>query len=70
MQIMKFSKREIETLKEIIKKIENVQKQEKIRIINRRKAQIKGKTINKITQKKKKPVRKNIRSTKKRSSIR
>jgi hypothetical protein len=67
---MKFSKREIETLKEIIKKIENVQKEEKIRISNRRKSQLKGKTINKIIQKKKKPVKKNTRQTKKRSSIR
>lgn len=67
---MKFSKREVETLKEIIKKIESAQNQEKVRISNRRKSQLKGKTINKTIQKKKKPIRQNRRPTKKRSSIR
>jgi hypothetical protein len=67
---MKFSKQEIDTLKEIIKKIENDSKQEKIRISARRISQLKGKTINKIIQKKKKPIRQHRRPGKKRSSIR
>lgn len=54
---MKFSKREVNALKEIIKKIENANKQEKIRVSARRISQLKGKTINKIIQKKKKPIR-------------
>ena len=66
---MKFSKREIETLKEILKKIESSQKQEKVMISTRRKSQLKGKTINKRIQKKKKP-NPSRKITKKRASIR
>ncbi len=66
---MKFSKREIETLKEILKKIESSQKQEKVMISTRRKSQLKGKTINKRIQKKKKPNT-SRKVTKKRASIR
>lgn len=67
---MKFSKHEIDVLKEVIKKIEDARKQEKIHISSRRKSQLKGKTINKTIQKKKKPARRNRRVTNKRSSIR
>ena len=66
---MKFSKHEIDILKNIIKKIEEVQNKEQIRISQRRKSQLKGKTINKLTQKKKKPIRQSRKVTKKRSSI-
>ena len=66
---MKFSKHEIDVLKNIVKKIEEVQNKEQIRISQRRKSQLKGKTINKLTQKKKKPIRQSRKVTKKRSSI-
>lgn len=66
---MKFSKSEIGVLKNIIKKIEEDKNKEQIRISQRRKSQIKGKTINKRIQKKKRPVRQSRKVTKKRSSI-
>lgn len=66
---MKFSKHEIGILKNIIKKIEDSKKVEKIHISARRKSQLRGKTINKRIQKKAKPSLKK-RPDKKRSSIR
>ena len=67
---MKFSKIEIDVLNQILKKTEQEkQKQEKIRISQRRKSQLLGKTINKQTQKKRKPIRHVSKVTKKRSSI-
>ena len=67
---MKLSINEIQALRSILKKVEEQNSQEKIRIKNRRKAQKKGKTIIRTIQKRKKPVRENRRVTKKRSSIR
>ena len=66
---MKFSKHEIDILKNIIKKIEDERKYERIHISVRRKSQLKGKTIHKRIQKKSKPSLKR-RQSKKRSSIR
>ena len=67
---MKFSKIEIDFFNQLIKKIEEEkQKKEKIRISQRRKSQLKGKTINKQIQKKKKPTRQGRKITKRRSSI-
>ena len=66
---MKLSKKEIQTLRSILRKIEQQDKHEKIRINSRRKAQKKGKTISRITQKRTKPVT-NRRVSKRRSSIR
>ena len=67
---MKISKHEVEVLKHILKKIESERKQQETHIKTRRKAQKKGKTIHKLTQRKKKPVRVNRKVAKKRSSIR
>jgi hypothetical protein len=50
--------------------MEQQRKHEKIRISQRRKSQLKGKTINKGIKKRKKPVREGRRVTKKRASIR
>lgn len=55
--------------KEKQKKLKNLQKHEKIRILSRRKSQLQGKTINKqIMQKQKQSFNRKV--TKKRSSIR
>ncbi|MDX1595914.1 MAG: hypothetical protein R3327_03140 [Nitrosopumilaceae archaeon] len=51
------------------KKLESIQKNEKIRISSRRKSQLRGKTINKRITQKKKPSP-NRKVTKKRASIR
>jgi hypothetical protein len=67
---LKFSEKEIQTMKIIVKKIQDLQNEEKLRNRNRRKAQLKGKTITKVIQKKRKPVREARKVTKKRSSIR
>lgn len=55
--------------KEKQSKLENIQRNEKIRITSRRKSQLHGKTINKKITQKKKPSS-NRKVTKKRSSIR
>lgn len=67
---MKFSKKEVEALKIILKKMEDTRKEERIRITSRRKSQLQGKRINKGIEKKKKPVRAGRRITKKRSTVR
>ncbi len=67
---MQFSKKELDTLKQIIKKIEENKHKEKIRISVRRKSQKKGKTINKGISKRKKPIRSMRRQSKKRVSVR
>lgn len=51
------------------KKLENIQKNEKIRISSRRKSQLKGKTINKKIMKREKPAS-SSKVTKRRVSIR
>jgi hypothetical protein len=67
---LQFSRREIETLRSIVKKIEENKKQEKIRIQQRRKAQLRGKTISRLIGKARKPTRAKRRVTKKRTAIR
>gem|GEM_PF-5943506 len=66
---MRFSKKEIETLARVLKKIEEGQKYEKIRIRQRRKAQLRGKTISRITQKRRKYMVRR-KAAKKKSSVR
>ena len=66
---MRITKNQIKTLKELVEKLEQDQKREKIRITSRRKSQLRGKTINKRIQKRKKPIT-TRRPAKKRSSIR
>jgi len=67
--MLKLSKKEIDVLKHLVEKLEEDRRHEQIRISQRRKAQIRGKTIARITQKKKKyTVRR--RPAKRRSSIR
>jgi len=68
-QILRFSKKEIETLARVLKKIEEGQKYEKIRIRQRRKAQLRGKTISRITQKRRKYMVRR-KAAKKKSSVR
>ena len=51
---MKFSKQEINVLKNIVKKIEEDKNQEQIRISQRRKSQLKGKYNKQINPKKEK----------------
>lgn len=66
---MRISKKEIDALTRLLEKLREDMKNEKIRIGQRRKSQIRGKTINKITQKRKKyTVRR--RPAKRHSSIR
>lgn len=66
---MRISKKEIDALTRLLEKLREDMKNEKIRIGQRRKSQIRGKTINKITQKRKKyTVRR--RPVKRHSSIR
>ena len=67
--LLKFSKYEVAILNRILKDMQDKESKEKIRIANRRKAQLKGKTIARLVQKKSKPARK-TRVTKKRASIR
>jgi hypothetical protein len=66
---LRFSRKEIETLSRVLKKIEEGQKYEKIRIRQRRKAQLRGKTISRITQKRRKYVVRR-KAAKKKSSVR
>lgn len=69
--MLKITKKEIETLKKIIKKIEEDQKNESLRIKVRRKMQKQGKSLKKgSVGPQKKPVRTHRKVTKKRSSIR
>lgn len=66
---MKVTKKDIFVLSLLLKKLKEDMKNEKTRIKQRRKAQIRGKTINKIIQKRKKyTVRR--RPAKRRTSIR
>jgi len=67
---LKFSKKEVEALKVILKKMEDTRKEERIRIASRRKSQLQGKRINKGIEKKKKPIRTGRKITKKRSTVR
>lgn len=67
--MLRFSKKEIETLSRLLKKMQGDRKHEKIRIGQRRKAQLRGKTISRIIQKRKKyTVRR--KAAKKKSSVR
>jgi hypothetical protein len=67
---MQFSKKELDILKGIVKKMQVERNQEKIRISARRKSQLKGKQISMGISKRKKPIRTMRKSTKKRASIR
>jgi hypothetical protein len=67
---LKFSKKEVEALKIILKKMEDIRKEERIRIASRRKSQLQGKRINKGIEKRKKPIRVGRKITKKRSTVR
>lgn len=67
--MLKISKKEIQTLRSILKKLEEQQNHEKIRIKGRIKAQKQGKTITRTINKRNKPIREKRRVTKKRSSI-
>lgn len=67
---MQFSKKELDTLKKILKKMEEDRNKEKIRISARRKAQLKGKRISKGISKRKKPIRPMRKAAKKRVSVR
>ncbi|NIP61516.1 MAG: hypothetical protein GWN01_05280 [Nitrosopumilaceae archaeon] len=67
---MKISKKEIDGLRSILKKIENEEKNQKMRIKGRTKMQKQGKSLNKgKVRNRQKPVRKHRKVTKKRSSI-
>lgn len=66
---MKFSKIEIDILNKIIKKTEEENKKKRRAEFQRRKSQIRGKTINKRIQKRQKSVRQGRKVTKKHSSI-
>jgi hypothetical protein len=66
---LRFSRKEIETLSRVLKKIEENQKYEKIRIGQRQKAQLRGKTISRITQKRRKYMVRR-KAAKKKSSVR
>ncbi|HEX9844928.1 MAG TPA: hypothetical protein VGA92_00520 [Candidatus Nitrosotenuis sp.] len=66
---MRFSNKDVETRSRLLKKMEEDRKHEKIRIGQRRKAQLRGKTISRITQKRRKyTVRR--KAAKKKSSVR
>lgn len=61
---MKITKKETETLRKILEKIEDDQKKEKMRIKDRRKMQKQGKSLNKgKVHKQKKPSRSQKRIT-------
>lgn len=66
---MKLSQTEIDALKSILKKIDDEKKNQKIRIDSRRKSQLKGQTVVKLIQKRRKPFTKR-KASKRRSSIR
>lgn len=66
---MKLSQTEIDALKSILKKIDDEKKNQKIRIDSRRKSQLKGQTVVKLIQKRRKPFTKR-KTSKRRSSIR
>jgi len=66
---MKISKKELDTLARLLKKMEEDRRREKIRISQRRKSQLRGKTISRIIQKRRKPSMRR-RPAKKRASIR
>ncbi len=67
--MLRVSKKEIETLSRLLKKMEEDRTHEKIRIRQRRKAQLRGKTISRITQKRRKYTVKR-KTAKKKSSVR
>ena len=61
---MKLTKKETETLRKILEKIEDDQKKEKMRIKDRRRMQKQGKSLNKgKVRKQKKPMRSQKRIT-------
>ena len=67
---MKLTKKEIETLQILLKKIEDEQKREKMRINGRRKLQKQGKSLNKgKVSKQTRPVRSKKIVTRRRSSL-
>lgn len=53
---MRISRHDIESLQRLLKRMQEDRKNEKIRINQRRKAQLRGKTISRITKKKSKPI--------------
>ena len=67
--VMRVSKKDIAVIARLLKKMQEDQKNEKIRISQRRKSQLRGKTISRIIQKRKKPSMRR-RPAKKRASIR
>jgi hypothetical protein len=67
---MQFSKKELDILKRIVKKMQEDRNKEKIRISARRKSQLKGKRISMGISKRKKPIRTMRKAAKKRASIR
>jgi hypothetical protein len=52
---MRVTKQDIDTIARLLKKMQEDQKHEKMIIDQRRKAQLRGKTISRITQKSRKP---------------
>jgi hypothetical protein len=52
---MRVTKQDIDTITRLLKKMQEDQKHEKMIIDQRRKAQLRGKTISRITQKSRKP---------------
>lgn len=53
---MRIARHDVESLQRLLKKMQEDQRREKIRISQRRKAQLRGKTISRITKKKSKPI--------------
>lgn len=66
---MRVSKKEVTALTRMLEKILEDREREKIRISQRRKAQLRGKTISRITKKSKKPIVRR-KAAKRRVSIR
>lgn len=66
---MRISKKDVDALERLLKKIKEDKKNEKMRIKQRRKSQLRGKTISRIIQKRRKPTPRR-RPAKRRASIR
>ncbi|CAE6495304.1 conserved hypothetical protein [Candidatus Nitrosotenuis uzonensis] len=69
MQNMKLSKKEVYALTRMLEKILENREHEKVRILQRRKAQLRGKAISRIIKKSRKPIVRR-RPAKRRVSIR
>ena len=67
--MLRLSNKEIETRSRLLKKMEEDRKHEKTRIGQRRKAQLRGKTISRITQKRRKYMVRR-KAAKRKSSVR